>query len=382
MYTDSDGKERHWTQPELGKLIGLSEASVRMMETQNKFLDSIKRRRLLSDILKIPPILLGLGSLSELEQLLNGKPNVSSLSTSATQPAVTTEAANLYRDAFQVYSSSHSAGSISDSLKDIETWIARIDSNIPGAGKFQSELNQTLWGFHYLLSKVYGNDLELYTPSFSHLNSAMTIANALNSSDMKASTMYLSAEIHFAEQSIALAKSDMVAAVDYAKSASPGVKAGVYTYAALAFALTKSDLSDTIYTEQLLEQAGNYADSRMDVPFLRMDYGKFLMDSADVLISLGRYGKALEYLDEAEEYIDPSRPRRYAQIQILRAESAIKSKRHDYEYAATLLLEALRIGKSVHSSYTIGYVRRLYKLLTYTNFSRNPQLAELSMALQ
>lgn len=381
-YTDGDGKKKHWTQSELGKLLDLSEASVRMMETQSKFLDSIERRRLLADILKIPPILLGLGSFAELEQLLSKKPDALSTSISTKSPVITTETANLYKDAFQIYSTSHSAGSIGDSTKDIETWITRIEGDIPRSGKLQAELSQTLWGFHYLLAKVYGNDLEKYPPSFSHLNSAMTLANALGNSDMKASTMYLSAEIHFAEQSIALAKSDMVAAVDYAKGASSGVKAGVYTYAALAFALTRSDLSDAVYTEKLLEQAGNHAHSKMDVPFLRMDYGKFLMDSADVLISLGRYGKALEYLDRAEEYIDPSRPRRYAQTQILRAESTIKSKRPDYEYAVSLLMEALRIGQSVHSSYTIGYVRRLYRLLADSNFYSNPQLAQLRLAFK
>ena len=379
-YTNGEGKEKHWTQSLLGELIGLSEASVRMMESQSKFLDSIERRRLLSSLLKIPPILLGLGSLAELEQLLNEKPGLSLSSASTTQPIVTAETAGLYRDAFQVYSNSHSAGSIGDSTKDIETWIARITKDSSRAGKFQTELNQILWGFHYLLAKVYGNDLELYTPSFSHLNSAMTIANALNDSDMKASSMYLSAEIHFAEQSIALAKSDMIVAVDYAKGASPGVKAGVYTYAALAYALSNPDLADRTQAEKWLDQAGNHAHTKMDVPLLRMDYGKFLMDSADALISLGRYGKANEYLDAAEEYIDMSRPRRYAQTQILRAESTIKSKRPDYEYAISLLMEALRVGKSVNSSYTIGYVKRLYRLLAGTTFASNPQLAQLRIA--
>lgn len=46
-----------------------------------------------------------------------------------------------------------------------------------------------------------------------------------------------------------------------------------------------------------------------------------------------------------------------------------------------LIMEALRIGKSVHLSYTIGYVKRLYKLLADTTFFGNPQLAQLRMAL-
>lgn len=378
-YLDSDGKKKRWTQQDLGKLLNLSEVSIRAMEKKSKFLDSLERRRFLAEILKIPPVLLGLGSLPELEQLLQGKPQAPSILHKST---LSPETANLYREAYHVYSTSHSNGSISESAKDIEAWIHRIETDLAGAGKLQGELHQTLWMFHYLLSKVYGNDLELYKPSFSHLNSAMSIATTLNDPNLKASTLYLSAEIHFAQRSLALARSDTLAAVDYAKGADPGVKAGVYTYAALAHALTKADLSDVVYIERLLEQAERHAHSKMDVPFLRMDYGKFLMDSADVLVTVGKYGKALELLDASEEYIDPSRPRRYAQIQLLRAMAAINSKQHDYEYAATLLLEALNIGRSVGSSYTVGFMKRLYGQLAQTTFSSNPQFAQLSLALR
>lgn len=209
----------------------------------------------------------------------------------------------------------------------------------------------------------------------------MSIANSLNDSDLKASSMYLSADLHLVEQKTALAKSDMIVAAEYAKGASAGVKAGVYVQAALAFAVSRSDRSDARQAEKWLDYAGNHAHSKMDVPFLRMDYGKFLLDSADTLISLERYGKAIEYLDEAEEYIDLSRPRRYAYIQILRAESMIKAKRPDYEYTVSLLRDALMSGKSVNSSYTIGYVKRLARLLTTTPFASHPQLAQLHKAL-
>lgn len=378
-YVDNEGRKRRWTQQDLGKLLNLSEVSIRAMEKQSKFLDSIERRRFLSEMLQIPPILLGLGSLAELEQVLQGKPRMASVPRKA---SVSSETANLYREAYLVYSTSHSNGNISENAKDIEAWIRRIEGDLESAGKLRSELNLTLWKFHYLLSKVYGNDLGLYKPSFSHLNHAMAIATTLNDPNLKASTMYLSAEVHFAQQALALARSDMIAAVDFAKSANAGVKAGVYTYAALAYALTKQDLSDGIYIERLLGWAENCADRKMDVPFLRMDYGKFLLDSGDVLVTLGKYGKAIELLDASEEYIDLSRPRKYAQIQLLQAMAAMNSKQHDYEYATSLLMEATKIGKSVDSSYTLGFARRLHGQLAKTSFTSHPQFAELTIALK
>jgi transcriptional regulator with XRE-family HTH domain len=62
-YRDRDGKEKHWTQTELAQRLGITEVMVNIMENQNKGLDSLERRRTLATILRIPPVLLGLGSL-------------------------------------------------------------------------------------------------------------------------------------------------------------------------------------------------------------------------------------------------------------------------------------------------------------------------------
>jgi tetratricopeptide (TPR) repeat protein len=378
-YTDSEGKVKHWTQPELAKVLGISEVAVRLMETQNRFLDSIERRRLLAEILKIPPMLLGLGSLSELEQFLQNKPSTTATSK---KPTISTETANLYHEAFQVYSQAYKTGSIIHHRDDIEQWIVRIQGSLPDSGKLEAELNRTLWLFHTLVARIYSNDLEQYSTAFPHLNEAIAIANMLNDSDLKSAAMYLTAEVHFDGKSPAMARSDLDTALHYAKTASPEIKCAVYTYAARAYALTRSDLADAVYTEKLLEQGESHADPKMSTPLLRLDYGKFLLDKADVLVNLGRYGKASEWLDEAEDYISPTQQRRHAHIHLLRAESAIKSKRRDYEQAVTLLAEALSIGKSFCSSFTINYVKRLHELLASTNFAGHPQLAELATELR
>src|SRR5436309_14226228 len=63
-----DRKEKCWRQIDLAERLGVSEVTVRLMETKNNSLDSIERRRLLADILRIPPIFLGIGSLADLEE--------------------------------------------------------------------------------------------------------------------------------------------------------------------------------------------------------------------------------------------------------------------------------------------------------------------------
>lgn len=49
--------------------------TLELMETKHKGLDSIERRRTLSTILKIPPVLLGLGSLDQIVEVMTGQGN-------------------------------------------------------------------------------------------------------------------------------------------------------------------------------------------------------------------------------------------------------------------------------------------------------------------
>src|SRR5215470_13345686 len=51
-----DHKEKHWRQIDLAERLGVSEVTIRLMETKSNSLDSIERRRVLADILKIPPV--------------------------------------------------------------------------------------------------------------------------------------------------------------------------------------------------------------------------------------------------------------------------------------------------------------------------------------
>ena len=51
-YTDKDGQIRRWTQADLATRLQISELMVRLMETKNKGLDSIERRKTLATILK------------------------------------------------------------------------------------------------------------------------------------------------------------------------------------------------------------------------------------------------------------------------------------------------------------------------------------------
>lgn len=55
IYTDHNGLQRHWTQQDLANALGVTEHTVRLIETQCKGLDSMKRCQFVADLLNIPP---------------------------------------------------------------------------------------------------------------------------------------------------------------------------------------------------------------------------------------------------------------------------------------------------------------------------------------
>src|SRR5690348_15323856 len=59
-----------WTQEDLAKHLNLSRATVVQMEKKDYTLDSLSRRRMVAKVLHIPPAILGLGSLVDLEEFL------------------------------------------------------------------------------------------------------------------------------------------------------------------------------------------------------------------------------------------------------------------------------------------------------------------------
>ncbi len=102
-YLDKTGKVRHWTQVELAQRLGITEIMVNLMENQNKGLDSIERRRTLAAILRIPPVLLGLGSLDLIVDIAAGTETTVPDHTHAKRTKIGKDTIKLYQNTFSVY---------------------------------------------------------------------------------------------------------------------------------------------------------------------------------------------------------------------------------------------------------------------------------------
>lgn len=388
-YTDSrDGKEKSWTQADLAKRLGVSEVTVRTMENANAGLDSMAKRRLLISILKIPPILLGLGSVADLAEFLKSHEEGAIRAAPSTLNSggyVGKETLHLYQNAFMIYSEMHSTSTAQDVIFDIEQWMSRIKTDLSRANERQKRhLYTTLWDFHALSAKIYSDDLGDWNQAFDHLNAAMELANLLESNDLRAASLYRSGQIRCQQRNFFLAKSDLDAALQFAKNAQPQLKGATYAAAGLAHALVVSDGAGRLYAQSLLDQAGKIVTSSSGDPDeygVRFSTGKYLIEKADALLTLGRPGKALEVLDDAEEGTDSTQKRRLAYIDILRAEANLRFKKPELEQAVALLQKAFTASSAIKSEYNIGYIERLHRELVRSPYGNSADVVDLRLAL-
>lgn len=385
-YSDSEnGKIRSWTQADLAKRLGVSEVMVRLMENQNKGLDSIERRRVLADLLKIPPVLLGLDTLPAMLETQTNTPEETSIITHTSKPVgVGSETVKLYQDAFTAYDEIHTSSTAHKSISDIENWICRIRYDIPNARNSQkSELYRILWSFHALSAKIYSDDLSDWTRSFAHLNQAFELASFLQDADLQAISLYRSSQVRFAQGTFALAKVDLEGAMLHARHAGPTTKGAVFASTGLAYALTATDMAGKTDAQRLFDQAEQQiSPTNVDSTNIKYGMAKYLTQRSDALITMGRASKALELLEDAQDVTDATQTRRLAYNNILRAEAYLKIRQPEYDTAVLFLTEALEASKRINSQYNIGYIKRLATLLDKSSHSTSPQVADLRLALR
>lgn len=376
-YTDaSSGKQKHWSQPDLAQRLGLTKLMVRRMETQNKGLDSMDRRKTLTLLLNIPPVLLGLASDDQLRAML------SEVSPPLPQPSrlshmANTEEIELYQDALALYQASYDRGSLQPSILTLEAWIARIEQKTPLlSGLQQQKLLALLWEYHMLAARSYMTDILDSTKSGTHLHHALLIAQVLHNPDLEAFVHYRTANMLFTVQRDPLrARRELDVALALSKGANVAMRGRILSFTALAYATTEHDRANEVYVQKLLEDA----EKCIDKTEFHTVY--CLQNRADTLISLGLWYKAHEGLDLLETQAKGMQ-RDLAYTNILRAEAYLKQTRPDYDMAAFLLEDILEQNKDAPVQYHVQYVQRLYELLRQSTYGNSPDVANIGQRLR
>lgn len=377
-YTDRDGKEKRWTQADLARQLGLTEIMVNLMEKQNKGLDSIERRRTLATILRIPPALLGPGSLDLIVEVSTG--HTATNQTNAKRTKVNKDTIKQYQTTYKVYETLFADGLTYASIGDINKWVKRIEQDIKNANvEDRNAMLRVGWDFELLCAKVYGSDLGNWNKTFEHLDNALEIATTLDDRDLQAASLHLAGVSHARQGRPALAKVDIDGALIYTKGALPQTKGAIYADAAYYHAQDTS-LSGITLSQHFLNEAQKYAGVVSEVKTIKFGTGMSLLGRAMTLLRLNRPAKAIEFIANAERHL--KKKRLLVFLDILRAKCYIEQKKPEYEEAVKLLESVIIDSNVIKVQRHIKQIEQLYAKLAASSYGNSPDVTTLSSMLE
>jgi hypothetical protein len=346
---------------------------VRMMETKNQELDSMERRRLLCQLLGIPPILLGLGSIEQLERILQPN-NVSTKAAPTILQQGSTPTIGTYNNLLVEYNQTNITQSGAPLISDVETIVPTLYQQIRNTTnkKEKRELLYVTWEFHRLAAKVHADYKRNLTATLRHLDKALVIALELNDANLIATTYQHIAYIRLLEGPH-IARVDIDASLQHVKHASPIVQSDVYAVAARIYHTSMIDTGDSVTSKYFLGKSREALPATLSQDERHIPMGltvvRCQLSQIDSLIAFRQASNALDIIEDIESVTPSGYQRREAHLSIDRA-SCFLLLDHP-QHALDLLAHASQLSKQLADKDKMRQIRNIYQQLKAGPYKNN-----------
>jgi transcriptional regulator with XRE-family HTH domain len=353
------------------------------MEQKNQIPADLTRRRILAEILDIPPLLLGLASLEAV------KPHL--IPQIQTSPVLTYSSLDLEwheREARTLWQL-HYAQTAHDVLPDL---LAYIDTLTPiqqtAKGNLAQHLSELLNSYCRLAATIQ-RDRGNFEQAYILANESVRLAKAIGTHPyalrILAASQYTRGVVHFAwgvfghhtKQGKIIFNGEKIAAAlaDFERAlvhASPQLKGIIYSEMARAKALIATSPTDISIAQTLMEQAEAYIDTDNRDDFYTqillhgdvkgLDKKRLILGRAKAFLAMKRPAKALEEFDDLEMlYEGKNHARRRGWTSVLYAQAAFELG--DYSTATDKAISAFLECQEVHSIVHLARLNELYRQL-------------------
>ncbi|GCE14593.1 hypothetical protein [Tengunoibacter tsumagoiensis] len=342
----------------------VSERWVTMAEKYNLIPKDEQRRRVLAGILGIPPILFGLGSLTDLAP-------VTTQAASLPQMAASGNHVQRYDTFLDLYWQLDYTSTAQGSLRDIESMINDLRTIAPQVPKNeQNRIFELLCGFYPLASTIYNDQLN-HKKAFEYADTCVKLATNMGNKKMQAVALYQRGFVNLQQGTVGIDPLDpdyvQAAMLDFEQAiplSVPRLEAAILLDLALAQALLKQRRAASLSLDKSarLLSKGKMEDGSFVDLFANINTGRYSLGKAAALIALKEYDEADSELDQAEELISPDQTRRHAWISVLR--SQVWFGQGSYAVATETALNALKVCKGINSVNNITLIKNLYHQLT------------------
>jgi tetratricopeptide (TPR) repeat protein len=377
------------------------------MENENRVPTDITRRRLLADLLQIPPILFGLGSF---EQALF-KPKAE---TSALPKGPTILNQNLSPDlpryereirAFWLLNeTSHAHGVLRDIVAAIKELEALEEQT---SGDLQRHVRELLYSHYRLASRITRDVLEL-PAAYTYANHAVRVTKSLGRKDLIAAALYARGFVRltrgiFGEKAaigmiepnrekLTEALSDFEQALPLARPQLKGLLLLEVSRVQGLLRGSATDITKALSTMELVgkligSERGNedsYTRILLDGVVKGLSEEEYLLGSAITFNAVGRPDKALEVFEDLEELDERKRrgkdhTRHHAWVEIVQAQAYLGTKQ--YNVATVNAARAFLVLRDIDSVGHIANIRAIYNDLLKSPYCGHKEVKELGEML-
>jgi hypothetical protein len=192
-----------YTQKAFAKVLGISDIAVREIENRDAGMD-FERRQFLCKLFNIPPILLGVVTLEQINQILEEKGIALSTLLTPVEPSQRTVTVSTpvstaprlvvdvkeYREQLVSYWRTEYSNNAYEGLSDALWRMSTLYQELPHVSlKERRQLHELLCSYHQFIAHLL-RDKQHYNDAIVHANKAYRLARFLRSNEQKALTLY------------------------------------------------------------------------------------------------------------------------------------------------------------------------------------------------
>lgn len=346
-------------------------------------MDSLSRRRALQEILSVPPVLLGLAQIPEVEP---GYEAVSKLSAGKSLDIKSYQMSLAGHWAIYHHTSPGYHGqSLLESVKNACIYLYH---ELPHyTGKQKQEIIVLIIEYHRIASDLL-RDQKQYDMAIDHLNKAYTLANEVRNTELLALILSTRAMVKRERGGIQGNLENLVGArADYSEIQTLDLRklpANLQASLLLAeglilakFALSQVEKTNVLHMMDHAERLTREGVKENDPHFLRLNWDRYHLSRASALTAIGYNQNAINSLLDTD---CPVGTRRWAYNNILLARAY--TQKAQYDMAMGMLEGALPVVRNIQSDANLARIKQIYMQMGQTIYRDTPEFARFGLMLR
>lgn len=365
---------RQWKAKDLADALGQTPRHIYEIESSTNMPELISRRQTIAQLLKIPPVLLGLSIVLHESGLDTEK--------AGTVLTINPQTMSMYESMLVLSWELYYTSSAQRAGNNINYWLQTLTNAAKEAQGLQRHQLLAMLCRFYQLSGVAARDRMDLPRALRDGKKAVDLAFQLENPELISASLFRRARTYLKQEKYNAAVQDLEAALPYADRSRDPLKGYVYQATAETYSIVAGkDTQVQRKSLTMFDQVGRIVrkgDLEDDGSFVKLNIAGLYMDRANALTLYRKPNEAHDALDIVRKNLGPELTRWQARLLIADAQAYLAED--DPESCCEMAFEALKVVRATQSLSNEARVYGLYQQLQ-GSYPRHPLVNRLGIQL-